>query len=149
MNGKVPSALFRILAVVSALGLGSGYVAYKNAEAEKAEQKRERVERDKANAAKQEEADEAILIGGSKSIGMPVFSKRKTNEEVDSMMKLLDGSGESEAKREESLLPSSKIGIIRLPEVQTEDEEEDPPRLLPGSKSFNFLLDNPELKKSE
>ena len=137
--------MFKVLAVVSALAIGGGYVAWKEADAKKAKQQREEAERDKASAAKQEE--EAILIGGSKSIGMPVFSTRKTNEEVDSMLKLLDGSGESEAKREESLLPSSKIGIIRLPEVQT--EEEDPPRLLPGSKSFNFLLDNPELKKSE
>lgn len=139
MNGKLPSVMLKILAVVSAIAIGGGYVAYKEAEAQKAKQ-REQAEREKAKA------EEFALIVGSKSIAMPIFTKEARDlitpiqDDKAILPPLLD---------DEVLLPSSKIGIIRMPEIITEEKEEELRKLLPGSKSPNFILENPQRKKSE
>lgn len=130
--------MLKILAVVSALAIGGGYVAYKNADAEKAKQ-RKRAERVKAKAEAKEE--DAALIVGSKSISMPLFTK-----EASDFITPIPGTGKA-PELNDVLLPSSKIGILVMPEILTEEEE--PRKLLPGSKSFNLLLDNPERKKSK
>lgn len=144
MNGKFPSVFLKILAVVSALAIGGGYVAYKNVGAEETKQ-RAQAERDKEKA--EEEQKESALIVGSKSISMPLFTK-----EARDFITPIDGTGKAfdAPVVKDVLLPSSKIGIIVMPEIITEFEpaEEEPPKLLPGPKPPNLLLDNPERKKS-
>lgn len=172
MDGKV--LLFKSLAVVSALSIGGGYVGWRQLEANKVKE-RERNEQAKAEDEDRlllsgsksytggtllkegdltdgilpplEEGDgaDAPLLPGSKSISMPLF---KTEE-----IKQLQSEGKGTERLEvipQDLLPSSKIGILRLREKEADPPEEKAPKLLPGSKSGSiFIPEKPEAEKSE
>ena len=165
------------MAVVSALAIGGGYVAWRQSEAEKANE-RERIEQAKGEEelelivgsknpvrkmltdeemddylqkgkdfietipgipeASEEVVNEAPLLPGSKSISMPLFTK----DQIKELPAL-----EQQADRE--LLPSSKIGILKLPHKEAEPSKKNDPKLLPSSKSIDWILDNPNRKKSE
>lgn len=76
---------------------------------------------------------------------MPLFSKRQINKRLE----LDDGYDVNVEIVPEDLLPSSKIGILRLREKETEPPEKKEPKLLPGSKSFLMFPEEPEPEKSE
>ena len=152
------------MAVVSALAIGGGYIAWRNAEAQKA---KESEQTESAKPVVEEEEDPTLIVG-SKSMGGAVFTKRMTKEEVDAVLKDRrtgsdfitpiapeeDGSilpeleevDEVEKAREKALLPSSKIGILQLPKKVEKPAKKKDPKLLPSSKSIDSILDNPDRK---
>lgn len=77
---------------------------------------------------------------------MPVFSKR-------SVEAIVEQGDDVEEPPPQVLLPSSKLGIIVMPEIIPEEDATTPvikdkvPKLLPGSKSF-FVIP-PDQEKSE
>lgn len=190
-----------MMAVVSALAIGGGYVGWRHAEArkalaEQAEAKQDR-EREKLMREVDETWEESVkelellpgsknpgrsmtrgeideylemgrdfihpipgipeeamevsniktrLLPGSKSMPMPIFTREQLDSRPGS-----DSITEAE-KREsapENLLPSSKIGILRLPKKEVEPPEDKPLKLLPGSKSIDSILKDLQPKKSE
>lgn len=185
------------MAVVSALAIGGGYVAWRQTEARKeieeqadATREREKLLRE-MDEAWQADAKEIELMVGSKNPGRPVFGREMTKEEIDEYLekgrdfispisgipgipegaedvsnivpRLLPGSKsmampvftkeqlekmrEEEKKKEaapENLLPSSKIGILRLPAKESEPPAQQKPKLLPGSKSGLFIPEKQE-----
>lgn len=176
MSGKV--VFFKSLAIVSALAIGGGYVAWRQVEARK-ERERGELLRTVDEAWEQElmpgsknpvrspmtrveidtylekgrdfitpipgipEGSEGVsnivpLLPGSKSISMPLFTKDQIRE-IPAL--------EEPADRE--LLPSSKIGILKLPRDDADPSKKKDPKLLPSSKSIDWILDNPNRKKSE
>lgn len=176
MKGKISAVVFKVMAVVSALAIGGGYVAWRQIEADKAN-KRERIERAQIEEEKEEElelmvgsksmggdflnkydfskfeggfldsgtpVEEATFLPGSKSISMPVFRKRDIANDKGLLL-LQDGEPEEgkipDTPAKPDMFPSSKSGILRLREKEVE-----PPRakLLPGSKSFFVLPEQPE-----
>ena len=177
MHGKLSLSFLKVMAVVSALAIGGGYVAWRQSEAEKANE-RERIEQAKAEKelelivgsknpvrkmltdeemddylqkgkdfietipgipeASGEVVNEAPLLSGSKSMSMPLFTKDQIRE--------LPALEEQEDRE---LLPSSKIGILKLPQKEDEPSKKNDPKLLPSSKSIDWILDNPNRKKSE
>jgi hypothetical protein len=178
MKGKFSAVVFKVLAVVSALAIGGGYVVWRQVEAKKAmaeqAEAKEKGEREKllreVDEAWQEsvkelelmpgsknpvrgpitrgEIDEILeksgdfiqpipgipkgseevfnietrLLPGSKSMPMPIFTKEQLDSRTGS-----DSITEIEKKEPapENLLPSSKIGILRLPKKESEPSEEE------------------------
>lgn len=162
MDGK--AVLLKSLAVVSSLAIGGGYVAWRQSEAENANE-HERIEQAKAE-------EELELIVGSKN---PV-RKMLTDEEMDDYLQkgkdfieTIPGipEGSEEVVNEAPLLPGSKS--ISMPiftkrhitkgleiydghtvEVSPPLEaEEKLPKLLQGSKSALVIPVEPEPDKSE
>ena len=80
-----------------------------------------------------------IALPGSKSISMPLFTKKQLEEMSES---------EKEGKLPE-LLPGSKIGILRLPTKESDPPVQIKPKLLPGSKSGALDLIPEERDKSK
>lgn len=152
--------LLKGLAVVSAVAIGATYIAWRNAEAQKAR------ESDQAEGAKPpvEEDEEPTLIVGSKSMGGAVFTEGTTREEIDAVLKdRRTGSDfitpitpeeddsvlpelDEENEVEKPLLPSSKIGIIQLPKKEEKPAKKKDPKLLPSSKRIDSILENPNRK---
>ncbi len=200
MKGKIAAVIFKVMAVVSALAIGGGYVAWRQVEARKtlaeqtdANEKREREkllrEIDEAwvnelelmpgskNPVRKpltgEEIDEYLekgrdfihpipgipegygevsniktrLLPGSKSMPMPIFTKEQLDSRsgADSILPAL----EEQEPSPEYLLPSSKIGILRLPKKEVDPPQEKATKLLPGSKSFRVIPKEPESDRSE
>jgi hypothetical protein len=202
MKGKISAVVFRAMAVVSALAIGGGYVAWRHGEAEKAmaeqAEAKEKVEREKLLREVDEAWQESVkelellpgsknpgrsmtrgeidaylekgrdfihpipgipggsdevtniktrLLPGSKSMPMPLFTKEQLDSRTgaDSILPAL----EEEEPAPGNLLPSSKIGILRLPKKEGKPVEKKDIKLLPGSKSIDSILDNPNRKKSE
>ncbi len=146
MNGKSRAVFFKVMAVVSALAIGGGYVLWRQSEAKKAEDL-ESVERAKAK-----EDKETLLLPGSKSYsGGTLIKEIDFIEEIDKNWEIEHGTapmrGEQKSKVQD-LLPSSKRGIIVMPNL-IEPQKKDDPKLLPSSKSIDWILDNPNRKKSE
>jgi hypothetical protein len=79
------------------------------------------------------------LLPGSKSISMPVF----TEEQLKALKEA------QSAEKEPELLPSSKIGILRLPKKEAEPPKKKDPKLLPSSKSIDSILEDLVPEKSE
>jgi autotransporter-associated beta strand protein len=173
MKGKLSVGFFKVMAVVSALAIGGGYVGWRQMEANKLKE-RERNEQAKAEdedrlllsgsksytggtllkegeltdgilpPLEQGEGEDAPLLPGSKSISMPLFTKEQ--------IKQLQSEGKETERLEvvpEDLLPSSKIGILRLPKKEVEPPEDKPLKLLPGSKSIDSILKDLQPEKSE
>ena len=184
------------MAVVSALAIGGGYVAWRQAEARKeieeqadAKREREKLLREVDVAWQEElellpgsknpgrsitrgEIDEMIgkrgdfiepipgipegagevsniktrLLPGSKSMAMPLFTEKQLDSRTgsDSITEL-----EKEEPAPENLLPSSKIGILRLPTKESEPPAQKKIKLLPGSKSIDSILKDLEPEKSK
>jgi hypothetical protein len=130
MNGKVPSVLFKVIAVAGALAIGGTFVAWKNAEGEKAQQ---RQQAERAKVAEEAAAAETSLIVGSKSISMPVFSKRSVNS-------IIEIQDDVEAAPPKVLLPGSKVGVFKLLKQEEQAKREVPPKPLPAP--------NPESEES-
>ena len=145
MKGKISAAILKVMAVVSALAIGGGYVAWQQIESDKARE-RERADQSKAKA--QEELE---LIVGSKN---PV-RKMLTDEEVEDYLERgkdfiepipgLPEGGEGVAN-ETTLLPGSKSISMplftkeQIKHLKPEDEgakeaEIVPKNLLPSSKT--------------
>lgn len=176
MHGKLSLSFLKLMAVVSALAIGGGYVAWRQSEAEKANE-RERGEQTKAE-------QELELIVGSKN---PV-RKMLTDEEMDDYLQkgkdfieTIPGipEGSKEVSNIIPLLPGSKsismplftmeevdratiddqikardrrtAADFILPPVELEAEppEEKELKLLPGSKSSIVIPVEPEPEKSE
>ena len=125
MKGKVPVVVPRVLAVVSAVAIGGGFVAWKNAEGEKARQ-RDHSERERA----MEEIDSNWRNSYDSMNPMPPGDDANLPE-----LEKEDEAGEQE------LLPSSKIGIFRLPAKEADPPKKKDPRLLPSSKSIDSILE--------
>lgn len=171
MKGKIPAVLFKALALVSALAIGGGYVAWRGGEARKAEAQKKKEEtplmvgtknpsgtlltRDEIDGVISErndfsqpipgipEGSEGVsnivpLLPGSKSISMPLFTKEQIKELPP-----------VEEDTELELLPSSKIGILRLPKKEAEPPKKKDPKLLPSSKSIDSILKDLVPEKSE
>jgi len=137
MKGKIPAASFKAMAVVSALAIGGGYVAWRQMEADQ----RERAERAKPPL----EEEETTLIVGSKSIDAVL--RKEHLDEIDKNWEAghekLPVDGEEEESKDQELLPSSKIGILKLPQKETPKKKD--PKLLPGSKSVIVIPVEPDL----
>ncbi len=148
------------MAVVSALAIGGGYVAWRNEQSKKAQQ---------SELIKAEPAGEKpeLLLSGSKSLTggtllkegdltqgdftVPIPGIPEGSEKVTNVIPLMPGSKSAALEiLPENLLPSSKIGIIRLREKEVEPHEQKDPALLPGSKSGGiFIPKKAEPEKSE
>lgn len=184
VKGKISAGIFKVMAVVSALAIGGGYVAWRQAEARKdmAEQTDAKVKRERErllremDEAWQADAKEIELMVGSKNPGRPVIGKEMTKEEIDAYLEKgkdfilpIPGipQGAEEVSNVTPLLPGSKS--ISMPlftkrhitkglemydgytvEVLPPPEDEKKlPELLPGSKSGTFIPEEPEPEKSE
>jgi len=90
---------------------------------------------------------ETRLLPGSKSMPMPIFTKEQLDSRTgaDSILPVL----EEQEPAPENLLPSSKIGILRLPKKEVEPPEDKPLKLLPSSKSIDSILKDLQPEKSE
>lgn len=117
--------LLKALAVVCSLAIGGAYVAWRSAGARKAEQTK-LVEQARAKAL--EEIDS---------------NWRSAVEEPGSSVV------EDEEVMDQDLLPSSKIGILEFPSEEPGEPDQKDPRLLPSSKSIDWILDNPKREKPE
>lgn len=196
MKGKISAGIFKVIAVVSALAIGGGYVAWRQTEARKeieeqadAKREREKLLREMDEAWQEElellpgsknpgrsitrgEIDEMIgkrgefiepipgipegprevsniktrLLPGSKSMAMPLFTEEQIDSRTgsDSITEL-----EKQEPAPENLLPSSKIGILRLPTKESEPPAQKKIKLLPGSKSIDSILKDLEPEKSK
>jgi hypothetical protein len=150
MKGKISAGIFRAMAVVSALAIGGGYVAWRQAEARKdmAEQAEATVKRERErlmremDEAWQADAKQLELLPGSKNPG-----RSMTRGEIDEYLEKgrdfihpIPGipQGAEEVSNVTPLLPGSKIGIVVLPNILPEPPKQKDPKLLPGSKSFIF-----------
>ncbi len=171
------------MAVVSALAIGGGYVAWRQTEARKAlaEQAEAREELELMPGSKNPvrkplmswEIDEYLekgrdfiepipgipegaeevsnietrLLPGSKSMPMPLFTEEQIDSKTgaDSILPTL----EEQEPAPENLLPSSKIGILRLPTKESEPPAQKKLKLLPGSKSIDSILKDLEPEKSK
>lgn len=186
MKGKVSAGIFRAMAVVSALAIGGGYVAWRQTEADKmnkregigqaeAEEELEllpgsknpvrsmtRLEIDEniekrgdfiepipgiPEGAEEVSNIETRLLPGSKSMAMPIFTEEQLDSRTgaDSILPAL----EEKEPAPENLLPSSKIGILRLPTKESEPPAQKKIKLLPGSKSIDSILKDLEPEKSK
>lgn len=144
MKGKFQGVAFKIVAVASALAIGGGYVFWRQTEARKAEHL-ESVERAMAKDGKEERG--TLLLSGSKSYTGGTLIKE--GDLVDGGLLLPPQEEVEEVVIPQDLLPSSKIGIIRLRSKETEPPKEKELKLLPGSKSAPFELIPEEPEKSE
>ena len=141
MKGKIQGVAFKIVAVVSALAIGGGYVFWRQSEARKAEHL-ESVER-----AKVKEDKETLLLSGSKSYtGGTLIMEGDLAE--DGLLLPRQEEGE-EALIPQELLPSSKIGLLHLRSEETEPLEGKKFKLLPGSKSAPMEIIPEEPVKSK
>lgn len=130
----------KLLALLSAVALGGGYVGWKQGVAKSERSKK--MEMSVEEVAEMPE-EELTLIIGSKSPGREVIV-------------LPDDLFEGSAETLPPLMPGSKsIGSPVFSQRDLEgvlggaEEKEEPLRLLPGSKSINFILDNPARKEEE
>ena len=127
MKGKVSAVLLKVMAVVSALAIGGGYVLWRQSEARKAEHL-ESVERAEAK-----EDMKTLLLSGSKSYtGGTLIMEGDLAE--DGLLLPPQEEGKEEVIPQD-LLPSSKIGLLHLRSEETEPPKEKRFKLLPGSKS--------------
>ena len=160
MSQGGPSIGFKIAAVISALAIGGGYVAWKGVEAGKAKEA-------KTTKAFEDLDKDVPLIVGSKSPGREVIVLPEDLfvKDDDPLPPMLPSSKVGvfrlgkEITQEEALpvLPGSKsIGSpVFTPKNlkdalgETEEKKDEPLKLLPGSKSINIILDNPALREDE
>jgi autotransporter-associated beta strand protein len=176
MKGKISAVVFKAMAVLSALAIGGGYVGWRQMEANKLKE-RERNEQAKAEdedrlllsgsksytggtllkegeltdgilpPLEEGEGEDTPLLPGSKSIPMLIFTREQLDSRTgaDSILPIL----EEQEPAPENHLPSSKIGILRLPKKEVEPPEDKPLKLLPGSKSIDSILKDLLPEKSE
>ncbi len=151
MKGRISAGIFKVMAVVSALAIGGGYVAWRQSESENAN-KREHAE----SAKTEQKEEELMLMVGSKNPGRPVIGREMTKEEIDAFevsykdfLQPIPGIPTESEKVSNvvSLLPGSKSISMpvftkdQIKKLQEKEKKEKPLKLLPGSKSINSLLD--------
>lgn len=146
MSEKSGSWVLKGLAVLSAVGLASGYVIWKGAEAKKLERREAEKaklpeETERAEAWESLESPEAMLISGSKSLGGTALTRDEVGTIIDERTLMESPQGQAAG---DALLPGSKSAraIIEFP-IQ-EVGKEGAVRVLPGSKSFRVEFDRPE-----
>jgi len=119
----------KAIAVTSAVALGGGYVAWKDAQAKNA-----RIDAlEKRIAAWEDAENDVTLMVGSKSPGRDVLNF----EQVQIPGIPID----------EALMPSSKSGLIFPPDPASNTQ--DPAILIPSSKSLSPVFELPEQEQEE
>jgi hypothetical protein len=165
MRGKLSIGFLKVTAVVFSLAVGGGYVAWRQAEAAKANE-RERIEQAKADE------EDLELIIGSKNPGDRVITRDQIDgiiqnrndfnqpipgipsgsEGVSNVVPLLPGSksismpifSDRDITKGLEIYDGSTVEVLPPPEA-----DEKPPKLLPGSKSGALELIPVEPEKSE